>query len=209
MPKSTRSGWSTILAAYVLLALLADSADAEEFKYIPQLNDLVIATVHHSSTDLYHCSITQHTPLALLPQLAFEGATKKTRPQLAPGSLVYARISLASKHMDPELVCYNPSTLRSEGMGELVGGMIFDISLGMARRLLVNRYEQEGGITVLDHLAEKLAFETAVGRNGQVWVKAAGIKETLAIGKALQETDKESLDLQRQEKLVPKLLREI
>lgn len=197
------------MAAYFSLALPADSASTEEFQYIPQLNDLVIATMHHSSTDLYHCSITQHTPLAQLPQLAFEGATKKTRPQLVPGSLVYARISSASKHMDPELVCYNPSTEKSEGMGELVGGMIFDISLGMTRRLLANRQKEEGGIVVLDHFAEKLAFEIAVGRNGQVWIKAAGIKETLAIGKALQDTDKESLGLQLQEKLVQKLLREI
>lgn len=111
--------------------------------------------------------------------------------------------------MDPELVCYNPSTDKSEGMGELVGGMIFDISLGMARRLLANRQKEEGGIAVLEHLAEKLAFEIAVGRNGQVWVKAAGIKETLSIGTALQETDKKSLGLQSQEKLVQKLLREI
>ena len=111
--------------------------------------------------------------------------------------------------MDPELVCYNPSTEKSEGMGELVGGMIFDISLGMARRLLANRQKDEGGIAALEHIAEKLAFEIAVGRNGQVWVKAAGIKETLAIGKALQETDKQSLGLQSQEKLVQKLLREI
>lgn len=191
------------------LAIPENAADTEDFQYIPQVNDLVIATVHHSSTDLYHCSITQHTPLAQLPQLAFEGATKKTRPQLVPGSLVYARISLASKHMDPELVCYNPSTEKSEGMGELVGGMIFDISLGMARRLLANRQKDEGGIAALEHIAEKLAFEIAVGRNGQVWVKAAGIKETLAIGKALQETDKQSLGLQSQEKLVQKLLREI
>lgn len=187
----------------------ADSAATEKFQYIPQLNDLVIATVHHSSTDLYHCAITQHTPLAQLPQLAFEGATKKTRPQLVSGSLVYARISSASKHMDPEIVCYNPSTEKGEGMGELVDGMVFDVSRGMARRLLANRQKEEGGISVLEDLAEKVAFEIAVGRNGQVWVKAAGVKETLAVGKALQETDKESLGLQSQEKLVRKLLMDL
>ena len=110
--------------------------------------------------------------------------------------------------MDPELVCYNSSTEKSEGMGELIGGMIFDVSLCMARRLLANRQKEEGAITVLEHLAEVLAFEIAVGRNGLVWVKAAGIKETLAVGKALQETDKGSLGLQSQEKLVQKLLRE-
>ncbi len=111
--------------------------------------------------------------------------------------------------MDPEIICYNPSTEKSEGMGELVGGMVFEISLGMARRLLANRQKEEGGIIVLEGLAEKVAFEIAVGRNGLVWVKAAGVKETLAVGKALQETDREHLGLEPQEKLVRKLLREL
>lgn len=111
--------------------------------------------------------------------------------------------------MDPEIVCYNPSTEKSEGMGELVGGMLFDVSLGLARRLLANRQKDEGGIAVLEGFAEKIVFEIAVGRNGQVWIKASRIKEILAIGKALQETDRDSLGLQAQDKLVRKLLREL
>ncbi|KAL8739913.1 MAG: hypothetical protein Q9184_008552, partial [Pyrenodesmia sp. 2 TL-2023] len=148
-------------------------------RYIPQPNDVIIATVHHSSTDWYHCSITPHTAFAQLPQLAFEGATKKTRPQLVAGSLIYARVLSASKHIDPEIVCYNPSTGKSEGMGELKGGMVFDVSLGMARRLLLNKQKEEGGLVVLDELAGEIAFEIAVGRNGKVWVKAGGVKETV------------------------------
>ncbi|KAL9024729.1 MAG: hypothetical protein Q9196_006299 [Gyalolechia fulgens] len=178
-------------------------------RYMPQINDVVIATVHHSSTDWYHCSITPHTAFAQLPQLAFEGATKKTRPQLSPGSLIYARVLSASKHLDPEIVCYNPSTGKSEGMGELKGGMVFDLSLAMARRLLLNKQRDDGGLLVLDHIAEQVAFEIAVGRNGKVWVKANGIKETLLVGKALQDTDREALKLDEQKKLVKKLLRQI
>ena len=145
-------------------------------KYIPQPNDLIIATVHHSSTDYYHCSITPHTTFSQLPQLAFEGATKKTRPQLNSGSLIYARVLSASKHTDPEIVCYNPSTGKSEGMGELKGGMVFDISMGMARRLLMAKQREDGGVAVLEEIAEKVAFEIAVGRNGKVWVKSGGVK---------------------------------
>ncbi|KAL8837882.1 MAG: hypothetical protein Q9170_002357 [Blastenia crenularia] len=178
-------------------------------RYIPQTNDVVIATVHHSSTDWYHCSITPHTAFAQLPQLAFEGATKKTRPQLSPGSLIYARILSASKHLDPEIVCYNPSTGKSEGMGELKGGMVFDVSLGMARRLLLNKQKDEGGLVVLDDIAEQVAFEIAVGRNGKVWVNANGVKETILVGKALQDTDKKALTMDEQRKLVKKMLREI
>lgn len=177
-------------------------------QYIPQPNDVVIASVHHSSTDWYHCAITPHTAFALLPQLAFEGATKKTRPQLTSGSLIYARILSASKHLDPEIVCYNPSTGKSEGMGELRGGMVFDVSLGMARRLLLNKQREEGGLVVLDELAGELAFEIAVGRNGKVWVKADGVKATLVVGKALQDTDRDALGVNEQKRLVKKLLRQ-
>jgi exosome complex component RRP40 len=178
-------------------------------QYIPQANDLIIAIVHHSSTDIYHCSITPHTAFAQLPQLAFEGATKKSRPQLNSGSLIYARILSASKHLDPEIVCYNPSTGKSEGMGELKGGMVFDVSLGMARRLLLAKQKEEGGIAALEEIAEKVAFEIAVGRNGKVWVKSGGIKETLLVGKVLQETDAQGLGVEEQVKLAKKLLKQL
>jgi exosome complex component RRP40 len=111
--------------------------------------------------------------------------------------------------MDTELVCYNPSTGKAEGMGELKGGMVFDISLGMARRLLMKKVKEQGGITVLDLLAEKLAFEIAVGRNGKIWIDASGVNETLAIGNILRETDEKVLDFEAQKKLVGKKLREL
>ena len=83
--------------------------------------------------------------------------------------------------------------------------MLFDISLGMARRLLMK--EAEGGMVCLEELAEKIAFEIAVGRNGKVWVKSGGIKETLVVGRALVESDQRNLNVEEQRKLVKKLLR--
>lgn len=111
--------------------------------------------------------------------------------------------------MDPEIVCYNPSTGKSEGMGELKGGMVFELGLGMCRRLLMNRQREDGGIAVLESIAEKVAFEVAVGRNGLVWVKAGTVKETLLVGKALQETDAEVLGVEEQEKLARRLLKQL
>ena len=101
----------------------------------------------------------------------------------------------------------NPSTGKSEGMGELKGGMVFDISLGMARRLLMPKQKEEGRVVVLEEIAEQLAFEVAVGRNGGFWVKAEGVKETLVVGKAVQETDQGGLTVEEQKKLVKRLLR--
>ena len=174
-------------------------------RYIPQPSDVIISTVHHSAADYYHCSITPHTSYALLPHLAFEGATKKTRPKLQPGSLVYARILKADKDSETEMLCYNPSTGKSEGMGELKGGMLFDVSLAMARRLLMKG--SEGCVVCLEELAEKLAFEIAVGRNGKVWVKSGGVRETLIVGKALVESDRRNLREEEQRKWVKTALK--
>lgn len=91
-------------------------------------------------------------------------------------------------------------------MGELNGGMVFDISLGMARRLLFARQREDGGVMVLDGLAEQITFEVAIGRNGKIWVNSGDMRNILAVGRALQQTDNESLGLQAQEGLVRILL---
>ncbi|KAI9745305.1 MAG: exosome non-catalytic core subunit rrp40 [Claussenomyces sp. TS43310] len=178
--------------------------------YIPTVGDLVIVTIHHSAVDVYVASITDYASYATLPQLSFEGATKKTRPQLVQGSLVYARITLANKHMDPELECVSSSTGKSEGLGPLVGGMLFDVSLGMARRLMMPKAAEQGKLTVLEELGGAgVSFEIAVGRNGKVWVNSKNTKSTLAVGKAIQETDEKRLNVSEQNKLVKRLLRDL
>ncbi|KAE9372666.1 hypothetical protein N431DRAFT_375929 [Stipitochalara longipes BDJ] len=179
-------------------------------RYIPTVGDLVIATIQKSSVDLYYASLSDYTPNASLPQLSFEGATKKTRPQLTSGNLVYARVTLANKHMDPELECVSSSTGKSEGLGPLTGGMLFTISLGMARRLMLPKPVEQGNLVVLDELgAQGVAFEIAVGRNGRVWVDSKNVKTTLAIGKAVLETDEKGLGVEDQKKLARKLARDL
>ncbi len=89
------------------------------------------------------------------------------------------------------------------------GGMVFDVSMGMARRLLMTKQREEGKIAVLEELGEKVAFEIAVGRNGKVWVKAGGVKETLIVGRALLDTDSQALGVEEQVKMVTKILRQV
>lgn len=179
-------------------------------RYIPATGDLVIATIQKSSTDFYYASITDYTAHATLPQLSFEGASRKTRPQLAPGALVYARITLANKHMEPELECVSSSTGKSEGLGPLVGGMLFTISLTMARRLMLPKLAEKGKVVILEEFESAgVAFEIAVGRNGRLWVDSKMVKTTLAIGKAIQEVDAKLLSAVDQRKLARKVLKEL
>ncbi|PSR77266.1 hypothetical protein BD289DRAFT_456721 [Coniella lustricola] len=178
-------------------------------RYVASQGDLVIGQVHHGAADFYYVQLTPHTSNALLPVLAFEMATKKTRPQLAAGQLVYARVSLANKHMDAELECVNPATGKADGLGPLNGGMLFTISLGFSRRLLMPKSTAEGGVIVLEELGNSgLQFEIAVGRNGRVWVSSDTTRSILIVGRALQETDERLLDVDAQKQLVKKLIRE-
>jgi len=181
---------------------------APNARYIPRVGDLVIAQVQRSSMDFFHLSIYPHTPQAILPQLAFEGASKKTRPQLKPNDLVYARVLSANKNMEVELSCVNPSTGKSEpeGLGPINGGMVFEISTGLAARLLNSQ-----SVVVLEELGEKLAggFEIAVGKNGKVWVDCpeSGVKGICAVGKCLQETDYGNLLENEQQDLVKRVIK--
>jgi exosome complex component RRP40 len=177
---------------------------------MPAVGDLVICTVQRSAADYYYVTITDYNSYAILPQLAFEMATKKTRPQLNHGALVYARVCLANRHMDPELECVSPTTGKADGLGPLVGGMLYDISLGMARRLLMRKSVEEGKVAVLEELGSAgLAFETAVGRNGKLWVNSENVKTALVVGRAVKETDDNKLSVEQQKKLVRKLIKEM
>lgn len=108
--------------------------------------------------------------------------------------------------MDPEIECVSQSTGKSDGLGELKGGMVFDVSLQFARRLLMAKSKEEGKVEVLELLGgEGLAFEIAVGRNGKVWVGGEDVKAIVVVGRALRETDEGGLGVEAQRKLVRRL----
>lgn len=77
---------------------------------------------------------------AQLPSLAFDGASKRNRPDFRTGTLVYARVSLVHKDMDPELSCMVLTGPKKDWMtgqsiyGELKGGNIFKCSLYLAEK---------------------------------------------------------------------------
>jgi hypothetical protein len=55
--------------------------DAELVQYLPMVEDMVIGVVVDKHTEGYKLDIRSHFP-AVLPALAFEGATKRNRPHL-------------------------------------------------------------------------------------------------------------------------------
>ncbi|KAJ1730987.1 exosome non-catalytic core subunit rrp40 [Coemansia biformis] len=135
---------------------------------------------------------------ALLPLLAFEGATKRNKPSLAIGTVVYGRVVVANSFMDPEIECYNSHTGKSEGYGELAGGFMFKCTLGLARRLIGST------APVLAALGSELPFEIAIGVNGRVWVHAEGPEKTVLAANAIRNS--EYLDAKQCRQMVKELL---
>ena len=72
---------------------------------------------------------------ATLSYLAFEGATKKNKPSVNTGDVVYAKIVTASKDMEPELVCVDAYGKKA-GLGQLTGtvpNMTLEVTLKQKR----------------------------------------------------------------------------
>lgn len=60
--------------------------------------------VEDKGGDFYKVNIFSGAP-ALLDRLAFDGATKRNKPELRRGDVLYARVTLADRDLDTELSC--------------------------------------------------------------------------------------------------------
>ncbi|KII90952.1 hypothetical protein PLICRDRAFT_137496 [Plicaturopsis crispa FD-325 SS-3] len=156
--------------------------DSNSRRYVPAAQESVVGQVVGRSGEGYRVDIgSAHS--ASLDGLAFEGASKRNKPNLKVGSLVYARVSLAHKDMEPELECFDAQTRKSEGFGELKGGFIVRCSLKTSRLLLDPKH------FLLPMLGARFPLEAAVGTNGRVWVNAQEVRHTIAITRCIEAVD--------------------
>jgi len=142
-------------------------------KYVPSVEDMVIGLILERHGDNYKVDIGSAHP-ATLSSLSFEGATRKNRPNFKVGSVVYARVILANKDMEPELSCMS-SRNKADGYGELEGGFHFLCPLEHARSLL------DDNCTLLKSIGKAIPYEIAVGMNGRVWINSGSKKHTCLI----------------------------
>jgi len=162
--------------------------DVYSTRYIPVEGDKVIGVVMTKGGDFYKLDIGA-ADMAMLSYLAFEGATKKNRPNVKTGDLIYGIIKIASRHIEPEVIfpkkmsCVsNEDHLRAHCMGVLPnGGFNFKVPLNFARRLLAD--DKNSVLTLLGNTK----FECAVGMNGQVWLKANSPDEILEMRTFIQK----------------------
>ncbi|KAG5648364.1 hypothetical protein DXG03_004936 [Asterophora parasitica] len=151
-------------------------------RYVPAPQESVIGVIVQKVGEGYRVDIGS-AHYASLDSLAFEGATKRNKPNLKVGCLVYARVSLAHKDMEPELECFDAQTRKSEGFGEVKGGFLVRCSLKMCRDLLDSKH------FLLPLLGARFPLEAAVGMNGRVWVSAKESKQVIAISRCIEAVD--------------------
>lgn len=70
--------------------------------YIPKASDRVLGIVIARVGDYFRIDIGA-ADFALLNFMSFEGATKRNRPNIKVGDLIYGQIILSSKHIEPEV----------------------------------------------------------------------------------------------------------
>ncbi|PPR00453.1 hypothetical protein CVT24_004514 [Panaeolus cyanescens] len=169
-------------------------------RYVPASQESVIGIVTQKVGEGYRVDIGS-AHYASLDGLAFEGATKRNKPNLKVGSLVYARVSLAHKDMDPELECFDAQTRKAEGFGEIKGGFLVRCSLKMCRDLMDTSH------FLLPLIGGKFPLEVAVGLNGRVWVNSKEMKHTIALARCIEAADPDGpgMDAQQIRLLLAKL----
>ncbi|XP_075681759.1 exosome complex component RRP40 [Rhinoderma darwinii] len=153
--------------------------DSQQKRYVPVKADHVIGIVTIRSGDIFKLDVAG-SDQASLSFLAFEGATKKNRPNVKVGDLVYGQFIVANKDMEPEMACIDGSG-KANGMG-VIGpdGLMFKVSLGLVRKLLTPQND------VIQELMNVFPMELVVGMNGRIWVKAKTIQQTLIVANLLE-----------------------
>lgn len=147
-------------------------------RYMAVQEDFVIGIIVQRHGEGYRVDIGS-SELAFLPTLSFEGATKRNKPNLLVGTVVFARLTEVDRDMEPELSCMD-SVGRAAGFGELIGGTLVKTSLTASRKLLSSQDE------VLKAIGAQIPFEVAVGLNGRIWIRSDTTRNTLTVAHALK-----------------------
>ena len=157
---------------------LRAAADSGSKRYISREGDTVVGVVVERGAENYRISLGG-SRVAQLPVLAFDGASKRNKPNLQVGTIVYARVSRVDRDLSPVLSCEVVSGPKKDWVtgesvfGELAGGTTVQVPLHHAKRLLSSRSE------VLSALGRHFPFEVCVGLNGVIWVHSTSTARTV------------------------------
>eukprot|EP00300_Choanocystis_sp_HF-7_P009894 c16687_g1_i3.p1 GENE.c16687_g1_i3~~c16687_g1_i3.p1 ORF type:complete len:179 (+),score=34.10 c16687_g1_i3:334-870(+) len=166
---------------------------------------MVIGRVVEKHADNYRLDIGSATT-ASLNTIAFEGATKRNRPNIEIGALVYCRVTVADKDLEPEVSCISLTNkhgwMTDQAMfGELKGGYAITVNQELVRILTAPE------CLILSVLGTHFPFEITVGMNGVVWLNSSTEVSTLVAARAIQASQ-DIRDIEELKALTSKLVHE-
>eukprot|EP00485_Elphidium_margaritaceum_P010147 CAMPEP_0202697402 /NCGR_PEP_ID=MMETSP1385-20130828/10730_1 /ASSEMBLY_ACC=CAM_ASM_000861 /TAXON_ID=933848 /ORGANISM="Elphidium margaritaceum" /LENGTH=273 /DNA_ID=CAMNT_0049353851 /DNA_START=56 /DNA_END=877 /DNA_ORIENTATION=- len=173
-------------------------------RYIPFAEDRVIGVIIRRTAMYYHVDINGPCD-GLLGVLEFEGATKRNKPDLQSGDVVFCRVVICNADMQPILSCKSPAFNKSWVSGEalfmqLKKGYVFECAVNWCHRL--NRIHEPH----LKYLAQYFPFELAIGVNGRVWCQAMNTTYTLLLSNIIKNG--EYLNMKQFQIMVHSLLKQ-
>ena len=106
-------------------------------KYCSESGDLVIGRIVDRQGEHYRIDIGDRFD-ALLQYYDFEGATKRNRPILESGDLIYARVSHSSVNSNAMLTCKSANNKKTWSSGEaefipLISGYLISGSVALSQ----------------------------------------------------------------------------
>eukprot|EP00762_Andalucia_godoyi_P005122 ANDGO_04059.mRNA.1 Putative exosome complex component rrp40 len=160
--------------------------------YVPRVGDSVIGIVSSRNVEAYAVDIGSSLA-GMLPVLAFDGATKRSKPNLQIGDYVYARVVAFNVHQGAALSCTSPASLGAVGakdwitkesvFGQLFAGHVVPVSIPHAFQLLRKT------APILAAIGKHVSYECAVGANGRVWIDASSTRETILVSSAIEASE--------------------
>lgn len=157
--------------------------------YEPLPGDYVVGRVEASNAEGYRVKLMGAAVPGMLGAIAFDGATKRTRPHLNVDDLVYCRVLRVPRGGEAELTCCAaPKGPRREWRTK--GGTFGPLSSAEALVAVVPPPFAEALLArdapVLHALAAHLPFEVAIGLNGRVWCRAATLGDAIVVVNVLE-----------------------
>jgi exosome complex component RRP40 len=173
--------------------------------FVPRVGDHVVGMIEDKGGEFYRVNIFGGTS-AILNRLSFEGATKRNKPELQRGEVIYAKVVTAHKDFDIELTCISSTGTKKEWSsgesiyGGLANGLFVRVSLYLAKQMLLP------DCVLLNALGKHYAFEVAVGMNGGIWLRTNRPLEAIIIRNAILNVDRLVLNDFQVDALVEKLV---
>lgn len=147
--------------------------------YYPMTGDLVLGIVTVKTGEYYRLNLGCAQPATLNATEGFSGVSRRNRPNLQVGSVVFCRVTFSNRDVDPEVSCVDDEDLGLGHVNPMPAMNMFYIPISYAEDL------QRPENPVLEIFGKLFAFEIIVGCNGRFVLESATPELTLALGNAI------------------------